>query len=246
MAAAALQAVAPRADVDTMADRGLLDFLSFPRSGGAAEARPRPSGPAGDDGVLGGVARPILLGALVLIAGLVVAHVANRFRLGVTLFNLNEEDSFGTWVGTTLYSFTAGGALLVGWRDRERTAWWLVAAAALLLSVDDVTQLHERVERVIGAYQSVMAAWLVVLLGGGGVALRLVRRLPWRCKALLVAAGAVLVASQVAPVVGATGVTGLMFDALVLVEEGGELLAAALLFTAVAPHAVDAARDALR
>ena len=62
-------------------------------------------------------------------------------------FDLNAEHSFGTWFSVGLLLLIGAAAALAAvaaQRPRERLAWWAVAVAATLLSVDDKIQVHER------------------------------------------------------------------------------------------------------
>ena len=68
------------------------------------------------------------------------------------LFDLDEEESFGTWFSAGLLFLVAGVALLCGRRARSvgqpSIAWALLGAGFLILSIDEVVGLHETANTV--------------------------------------------------------------------------------------------------
>ena len=91
----------------------------------------------------------------VLAAGQAVS-ILLRYGLGrdtafgiVQLLDLNQESSLGTWVAavllTTCAVLSACGAITARGAERAwRSNWWLLSAAFLLLSMDEVGTVHDR------------------------------------------------------------------------------------------------------
>lgn len=94
---------------------------------------------------------------LPVVALSIVAHVVNLNTFESEPLDLNQEASLGTWVGTVLFALAAGGAATIA-AVRRRTEWWMIAAVATALSIDDVLQLHERFEDLVDADTVVLLA----------------------------------------------------------------------------------------
>lgn len=67
----------------------------------------------------------------------------------VPLLDLNQESSLGTWVAGVLLAtcavLSACGALAARGPERPwRTNWWLLSGAFLLLSMDEVSAVHDK------------------------------------------------------------------------------------------------------
>jgi hypothetical protein len=184
----------------------------------------------------------ILAGGVALQAVLVLLHGVNKELLGDANFlALDKDNNLPSWITTALFVVAGVACGLLAWlRPRERIPLALLAVVALLLSLEQMAQIHGELEADLGdvmtlVIQPLLAVGLVVVVA---LAARGLRTLS---KVLLWAAIACIAISQVSSMVNSE------FDppyALVVffqtVEEVGEMLTAILLIAAAAQPALDA------
>jgi hypothetical protein len=97
----------------------------------------------------------VVLAAVVAALGLAHLVFVVPALPGNTLFNLDREDGVGTWVASALLAAAALAALAVGhvWRASGRR--WrppaVLGSLLLLLSVEEVAALHERVSEKLAS-----------------------------------------------------------------------------------------------
>lgn len=160
--------------------------------------------------------------------------------------NLDSEGNLPTWWSALLLIGTAVAALFLALAERGPVArsWSVVAAVAALLSLDETTRLHERLDRVVAVTGITVPtfAWLLpgvlLLLIATPALVRLTRDLPREARRALLLASAVLLAGAVGmeAVHGAVARDGTAAQqsVLVLAEEGLEMCGAATAFVTVA------------
>lgn len=175
------------------------------------------------------------------------------------LLNMGREGSLATWLAGSLLTALAVVSLLCGHADdreggRWRRHWYLLAAAFLYVSIDELLEIHERLsdglQAVFDTGGALYYAWvvpaLVVVAVFGLVQLRFLLRLPrWtRTRMLLAAAvfvgaavGLEMVESVVYTSAGADDLT-LTFEVLTMLEEAAELAAVVLALTTLLSHLV--------
>ena len=119
----------------------------------------------------------------------------------IALFDLDEEESFGTWFSSVNLLFAAllsfyQSTRLTG-RDARMRYWWLALGLGFaLMSVDEVVGLHELVNTVFD--ESVWTtASLVIVVVSGAVFLPFLWHYRVRTGALLALGGVVFVAGAV-------------------------------------------------
>ena len=114
--------------------------------------RPPPSPGPTDITLSTGVLRPVVRVFAVVLGALGAGHVLSLLVPSLALLSiadLADERSFGTWVGSSLHLLcavlAAAGALLAR-RDGTRWTvnWWLLAAAFLAMSADETASAHDR------------------------------------------------------------------------------------------------------
>jgi len=194
-------------------------------------------------------------------AGLVVLHIVamqlfindeleftNTWTLEywhIAMFDLDEEEGFGTWFSALLLLFV--GRLLLAAASSSRTAsdglrpWWIVLAVGFhVLSIDEVAGMHEYVNSVLEE-ASENAVWTdVALVGLGAVALAYLPflvRVRRRSAVLFVVAGLLYVGGAVG-VERWTGsdVNSLSYNMWTAFEEGLEMAGAIAMIYAVLDH----------
>ncbi|XAL99602.1 hypothetical protein OT109_18740 [Phycisphaeraceae bacterium D3-23] len=179
------------------------------------------------------------------------------YRLRYRLLNLDREMSLPMWFSAALMAGNGGLMLLAGWAQHRRggggvLGWLFLGLFFLALSVDEASAIHEvlvdRVQGFLGEYATglLFYAWYVPVLALGAVILiglvPFLRGLPRRTFWLLALSvgvfllGAVGFESLMGMAVEPTGSDepplqspGWRFVALVVMEEGLELLGMALL-----------------
>ena len=145
-------------------------------------------------------------------AGLAIAHVIVMFLhyrgfigyddwVHVAFFDLDEEESFGTWFSAVLLLY-AGRLLLRQARsadaqgDPHHRAWLVLAIGFHFLSIDEVVGMHEYVNTVVESTRwTTFAAVLVAFLGLAY--LPLLRALPSRIRFLFILAAVIYVGGAV-------------------------------------------------
>ncbi|MEM9414113.1 MAG: hypothetical protein AAGA29_01385 [Planctomycetota bacterium] len=192
------------------------------------------------------------------------------YRLRYRLLNLDREMSLPAWFSAMLIAVNGGLMLLAGWVQRRRgergvLGWLVLGLFFLALSIDEASAVHEvlvdRVRGVMGPYATglMFYAWYVPVLALGAILLvglvPFLRGLPRRTLGLLALsvavflAGAVGFESLMGMAVEPTGSDepplqspGFWFVALVVMEEGLEMLGMALLCYAMLSYLVSRVR----
>jgi hypothetical protein len=187
--------------------------------------------------------------AALSLAGLACAvHVGNALTVDDPAFDFSHEWSVPTILTGAIFLAAGIVAGVAGARRQvERRAWLVIAAVSIAFSAEELgLQLHERLEDVISVEVTLL------LLAVVGVALvawswRWMLGLAPPTPPLLIAAILVLGASQVAGLVATKVATsGQVHNLFVLLEEGGEASAGALVLAAawIAAAAVGTPRSA--
>jgi hypothetical protein len=184
----------------------------------------------------------ILAGGLALQLVLVLLHGVNKELLGDANFlALDMDNNLPSWITTALFVAAGLACGLLAWlRPPARVPLAVLAGLALLLSLEQMAQIHTRVEEDLGdtatlAIQPLMAAGLVVVVWLAA------RALPPLSKVLLWGAIAAIAVAQGSSLVGSEldlPYAGVVF--FQTVEEVGEMLTAILLIAAAAQPALDA------
>lgn len=184
----------------------------------------------------------ILLAGIALVAALVVLHGLNKELLGDANFlALDKDNNLPSWATTALFvvaGLASGGLAWLAPHGRIPLA--LLATLALLLSLEQMAQIHTRVEEDLGDGATVVLE-PVMALGLIGVVALAGRGLPGLSKALLWMAIASIALAQGSSL--ANSEFDLPYAAAVLfqvVEEVAELLTAVLLIAAAIQPALDA------
>ena len=156
-----------------------------------------------------GVAIAIILVALVSL----LAHQRTEGTLSENLhvvfwyFDVGREYNMATWYGSGLWLLLGTlAAAIATTRPRFRLSWWLFAVVALIASIDEYLELHERLD-VPGGWLAdrlpfdVGFTWVLVgapiALVIGALLLRLVIGLPSRARAGLLVGGGVFAVGAV-------------------------------------------------
>jgi hypothetical protein len=93
------------------------------------------------------LARRVLYAALAAEALLMALHIPARIADGAKIFRVDEESNLPTWFSSSQFLLAALACALLAAGDRARRFGWGVLAAIMLeFSVDEVAELHERVE----------------------------------------------------------------------------------------------------
>lgn len=121
--------------------------------------------------------------------------------LYISFFDLDEEQSIGTWFSTLILLF-AGLLSLFEARypgigpKRWHLAWWLLGVGFCLLSLDEVAGFHEFVNTIVeDTHWTTFGAVLVIALGA--VLLPFTLALPVRTRVLFLVAGVIYVGGAV-------------------------------------------------
>jgi len=121
--------------------------------------------------------------------------------LYISFFDLDEEESLGTWFSTIIL-LIAGLLSLFHARycctrtNRWHFCWWLLGIGFCVLSLDEVAGFHEFVNTVVeDTHWTTFGAMLVVALGF--VFLPFILTLPSRTRALFLVAGAIYVGGAI-------------------------------------------------
>ena len=189
----------------------------------------------------------ILAGGLVLQAVLVVLHGVNKELLDDANFlALDKDNNLPSWITTALF-VAAGLAMgLLAWlRPRERIPLALLGVVALLLSLEQMAQIHGELEEDLGDAMTLVIQPLLAI-GLVAVVALAARGLPTLSKVLLWAAIACIAVSQLSSMVNSeTDPPYALVVFFQTVEEVGEMLTAILLIAAAAQPALDAIRARL-
>ncbi|WP_307849391.1 hypothetical protein [Qaidamihabitans albus] len=181
-----------------------------------------------------------------------VHHSLTRNRGEIQLYlDVFVEGNLPTWwstgllvVGAAVHGLTAVAARIGG--RREHWAWWVSAGLLAVLSLDDHTQLHERLDRIgrqLVTFDGFPFYWLVPGAVAGllvaGALLVLARRLSGAPRWLTVTGCALLLGSALGMellqgLLIAEGESGPLYVLTYHVEELGENLGVLLLLAAAA------------
>lgn len=145
-------------------------------------------------------------------SGLTLVHVACMIGwykdilpiddwLYISFFDLDEEESLGTWF-STLILFFAGLLSMFQARypgaetNRWHVCWWLLGIGFWVLSLDEVAGFHEFVNTVVeGTHWTAFGALLVLVVGL--LFLPFMLALPGRTRVLFIIAGGIYVGGAV-------------------------------------------------
>jgi hypothetical protein len=142
--------------------------------------------------------------------------ISGTFRLQqeqrsvLMLFELDGENNLPTWFSSSLLLATAAMLLVIAHRARAAGApfarhWTFLGAAFLLMSIDEITQVHERIGKHILPFEGILgpAAFNWVFLAAALVAvvgllyLPFLRHLPERTRRGMLVGGAIFVTGAV-------------------------------------------------
>lgn len=166
--------------------------------------------------------------------------------LYIAVFDLDEEESVGTWFSTLLL-FVAGiltiltGRLAPSTQGRWTNAWTLLGAGFILLSIDEVAGFHETVNTLVKSVHWTAFGGAAVLLAAL-VFVPFLRALPSRTRWLFLLAGAVYVGGAVGVEAGTLyhEVNGLLntlgYNLWTAVEEFMEMAGVILFIRALLSH----------
>lgn len=115
----------------------------------------------------------------------------------IALFDLDEEESFGTWYSALILLIAGQLCLIQSWLEREgaerSTGSWLFFAIGFhILSIDEVVGLHEYVNTLTEDTTWTTYGAIIVLIIGLA-SLPFLARLPSRTRNLFIIAGAIYV-----------------------------------------------------
>jgi len=207
----------------------------------------------------------LALGAIAVV--LVVVHViaiqiifnddlglADRWGLKywqLSVFDLDEEASFGTWYSAVILLVAA--RLLVAQARAMRSdgdtsrAWWLVLGIGFhVLSIDEVVGLHELLNTMMEEMDwTVVGFWIVGLVGLSYLPFLWGYR--WRTAGLFLLAGAVYAGGAVGGEHwSGADVNSLRYNMWTALEEGMEMTGVILFIYALLDHMAGAGKRALR
>lgn len=125
--------------------------------------------------VLGGTLLLLAVGHMAVLVSRFVLHEEYAFGL-VQFLDLDDEQSLGTWVATTVHLACALLAGLTGLVARQRSDrwarnWFLLAVVFTAMSVDEAAALHENlikpVRAALGLSGVLYYAWVLPVLAVG-------------------------------------------------------------------------------
>lgn len=175
--------------------------------------------------------------AVAFVALVAALHVLNALVIEGTLLNLSEDWNVPAFASALLFAAAALAALraagAIGPDGSGRGFWLFVAVLAAAAGLESLADLHTRLEEV-GSLEDVVLVLIPVL---GLIAIIVlwgqIRELEAPSPLLLGSAAALIVLSQfVGAFTSTVDVTGAPRDALILVEEVGEMLAPCLVILA--------------
>jgi hypothetical protein len=167
-----------------------------------------------------------------------VGHVINRLTFDSDVLRLDLEANLPTWASSMQFGVAGLACLAVAAADRTgRGLWAAVGVLLLVLSLDELATMHERLSAAIGATP---AEWIVQPLAGvTAIALLLAtgRHAAGTARRLLHAAAAALVLGHLAELATPGREEGTAAAGLKVVEESLEMLVGALVLAATTAHA---------
>lgn len=191
--------------------------------------------------------RVIVAGAAVA-AALVALNLLDRVAdIDSSLIDLETENSLTTWWSSFQFGLAAIAALAVVLLDGgPATVWAPIAAVMAVFSVDEVAQLHERVEGVSEGHWIVGAVEPLVAVAILAFAVYALRRLTHQQRVLLVLAAVFLVAANASGALndaGATTASSWGEHLLAAQEEVCEMLVGTFVLAAALPAVVARLRE---
>jgi hypothetical protein len=162
------------------------------------------------------------------------------------ILDVDEEQSFCTWVSAATMLVAAALLLAIAGRRREERArdaahWYGLAIGFTAMSLDEVAGVHETLHTWSGIDWTLPGALLVLAIGAFYVPFLI--RLPGRMRAQFLIAGAIYVGGalgverltiQLQPIF--QNVDSLMYKSLAGLEEGMEMIGVALFVTFLLAH----------
>lgn len=203
-----------------------------------------------------------LLFLLIVIATLALLHVAVMYthyrvfevsHLIRDLFDLDEEQAFGTWFSAAQLGFAGFLVLAISLHastpERMRNYWLLLGLGLCFLSLDEVAGLHETLNSMIEFSWTLPGAILAAVVGLAFIPF--VISLPSRTRWLFILAGVIYLGGALgAERVGHWFADEKLMDTLdyqlsTALEEAMEMAGIALFLYAVLTHVADAGKTKL-
>ena len=146
----------------------------------------------------------------------------------IAVFDLDEEESFGTWFSATILLFTS--VLMIAVASCLRTAadsmyrWWMILGIGFgLMSIDEVVGLHELMATISESTTWTTVGVFVFLLAGLGFA-PFLWHYRWRTSGLFLLAGTIYATGAiVVERYSGTDLNSLGYNMLTGLEEGLEM-----------------------
>jgi hypothetical protein len=181
----------------------------------------------------------IVVGGVAIQLVLVLAHGVNSALLGDGSFlALDRDHNVPAWYETALFVVAGLGCWLLAWlRPAIRVPLVLLGLVALLLSFEQMAQLHGSVEEDLGDTATAIEA--LMALGLVAVVWLAARGLPRLSKILLWGAIVAIAVAQGSSTINSDDLPHAVVVFLQTLEEVGEMTTATLLIAAVAQPVVD-------
>lgn len=181
----------------------------------------------------------IIVGGVAIQLLLVLAHGVNKELLGDgTFLALDRDHNVPAWYETALFLVAGLGCWLLAWlRPAIRVPLALLGLVALLLSFEQMAQLHGTVEEDLGDAATAIEA--LMALGLVAVVWLAARGLPRLSRILLWGAIVSIAVAQGSSTLNGDDLPHAVVVFLQTLEEVGEMMTATLLIAAVAQPLVD-------
>ncbi len=185
----------------------------------------------------------IVVGGIAVQLVLVLAHGVNKELLGDGRFlALDRDYNVPAWYETALFVVAGLGCWLLAWlKPAVRIPLVLLGVVALLLSFEQMAQLHGQVENDLGNTATALEA--LMALGLVAVVWLAARGLPRLSRILLWGAIVSIAVAQGSSTLNSDDLPHAVVIFLQTLEEVGEMMTATLLIAAVAQPAVDGVVD---
>jgi hypothetical protein len=168
-----------------------------------------------------------------IIALLVAVHVANRLTVNAELLRLDAEANLPTWFSSLQFALAGAACLAVAVaRRRASWPWGLLGALMVLLSLDEVATLHERLSAQVGGTLAEVVIQPVAGLAVIALFVVVGRRAERTARRLLLAAAAALLLGHAAELATPPPEEGHVAAALKIAEESFEMMLGALVLAA--------------